>query len=241
MPLASSLLARRHVVCGCCTTLAVSALSARTLAADEPVVVPVEIAPFHTVPTGNKFADVISARIPPGKVGSWHRHVRDFAQIWMGVSETETTVLGEKPVRFSSRKVGQTAFASYASKPLVHNVANVGETEFHVMGIQLKDFSPSEHMLEQRPKPYEVVIDNERLIGWRLTLEPGQAAPSIRQVGLVARFIVQSANVSEAYADGTSHEMYLKHAEFLWLEPAMSRTVANSGKTTLELVDFELK
>ena len=159
----------------------------------------------------------------------------------MGVSETETTILGEKPIRFTSRKVGQTAFSSYASQPLVHNVANVGDTEFHVMGIQLKDFAPSGRMLDQRPKPYETVTNNERLVGWRLTLEPGQTAPPIRQVGLVARFIVQSADVSEMYADGASHEMYLTHAEFLWLEPAMSRTVTNVGKTTLEFVDFELR
>lgn len=241
MPLASHPPGRRQFVCGCCATFAVAALPARTMAADDPVVVPVEMAPFHTVPTGNRFADVISARIPPGKVGSWHRHAKDFAQIWMGVSETETTILGGKPVRFTSRKVGQTAFSNYASQPLVHNVSNVGDAEFHVMGIQLKDFAPDGHVLEQRPKPYESVMNNERLVGWRLTLEPGQTAPSIRQVGLAARFIVQSADVSEVYADGASHEMYLTHAEFLWLEPATSRTIINVGKSTLELIDFELR
>ena len=232
---------RRQVLCGCCAVFGANAL-ARTAAAEaSPTVVPVELAPFHMISVSTNYWDVVSAKIPAGKVGSWHRHSRDFAQIYMATSPTETTILGGQPLSPPPRKIGQFAYINYAKTPLVHNVANVGTGDFHVMAIQLRDFLPGRFTPQARPVPYIVIVENGRLIGWRLTLEPGQKAPLINQSTPAARFVVQSGDIVESYPDQTNHELNLTHADYLSLPAGVSRAISNVGTTVVEIVEFELK
>ena len=232
---------RRQFFCNCCAVWGVATLARTAMAESAPTVVPVELAPFHMVPVSNDYWDVISAKIPAGKVGSWHRHTRDFAQIFLAAAPVEVTNEGGQPFKPAPRTIGQFLYANYVKEPLVHNVANIGTGDFHVMGIQLQNFTPGRFAPRARPAPYAPIIDNERLIGWRLILEPGQKAPMITQSAPAARFTVQSGDVVETYTDQTSHELNLTHADYMSLPAGTSRAISNVGTTVVEIVEFELK
>jgi len=103
------------------------------------------------------------------------------------------------------------------------------------------DALPGRFSPQARTDPYAMVTDNERVRGWRLTLQPGQSAPPVTQAAPGVRFVVQGGDIVEGCPDQKSHELNLGHADFAWQGPGPSRTVANVGDTIMEFVEFELK
>ncbi len=235
----STALGRRQFLCGCCTAIGSAALPSQ-LRAEDPNIVPVEMAPYHILPFKNEYAKFIVSRIPPGKIGSWHRHSRDFAFVYAQAPVVEVANLGKPPAKIS-RKTGEVVFANYSAQPLVHQITNIGEHDFHIMGIELLEGPVGRFTPQDRPPPYVKVMENERLIGWRLVLEPQQSADSIVQSAPAARFVVRSGTFVEGYPDKSSHELNLSAGDFAWIDSGVSREMKNVGSSTLELVEFELK
>ncbi|MGH1569371.1 hypothetical protein ACRAWG_00305 [Methylobacterium sp. P31] len=233
------MMGRRAFLCGCCSAVGYFKLLRPTLAEDINIA-SIEMAPFHMIPFTNEYVRFVNAKIPAGKIGSWHRHTRDFAYVYLEVSPVEATNLGGKPTR-ASRKAGDVVFAPYAKQPIVHQVANIGTADFQVIGIELLEGLSDRFEPQDRPTPYVKVLDNDRIVGWRLILEPDQSAPSIFQAAPAARFVVQSGDVVETYHTGTKHELNLSHSDFAWLNPGSHRSIKNVGTSVVELVEFELR
>ena len=73
---------RRQFLCGCCATLTSVGLGPSfAAAATDQAVVPVESAPFHLQVFENDYVRFLNVLIPPSKVGAYHRHSIDFAQV----------------------------------------------------------------------------------------------------------------------------------------------------------------
>ncbi|MGE7414494.1 hypothetical protein [Methylobacterium tarhaniae] len=231
--------ARRQFLCGCCASFGSAAFLLKTMAGS-PDILPLELAPYHVLPFDNQYARFIVSRIPPGKVGSWHRHLRDFAFVYVQAPLIEVAVLGKDPVR-TTRKVGEVVFANYSKQPIAHQIANIGDHDFHIMGIELLDGPPSRFTPQDRPPPYIKVTENDRIVGWRLVLEPQQSAPSITQAAPAARFVIRPGIFSEVYPEKTRHELNLSQGDFAWIDPGVSRAIENLGNSTIEFVEFEIK
>lgn len=177
MIVGESAVERRWMLCGCCASLAAASVPRFAAAASDPAVVSVEMAPFHIVPFENEYARLLNVKIPAGKVGSWHKHSLDFAQTFLADSPIEVTRLDGKPPSTFHAKVGGVAFTGYSKQLLVHQVANVGDHDFHVLAIEIDDALPGRFSPQARTDPYAMVMDNERVRGWRFILQPGQSAP----------------------------------------------------------------
>ncbi len=241
MSIGRSVVGKRQFLCGCCASLAAASVPRFAAAASDPTIVPVEMAPFHMLPFENEFVRLLNVKIPAGKVGSWHKHSLDFAQVYLGVSPIESTRLDGKPPSPFLPKLGEVVFTGYSKQSLVHQVANVGDGDFHTMAIEILDAPSGRFSPRSRPEPYTMVMDSERVLGWRLILQPGQSAPSITQTAPAVRFVVQGGDIVEGYPDQKSHELNLTHADFAWQSPGSSRSVANVGNSVMEFVEFELK
>jgi len=235
---------RRQFLCGCCATFASVGLGARfAAAATDPVVVPVESAPFHLQAFENEYVRFLNVLIPPGKVGAYHRHSIDFA--WVTVEATdrlEITVL-DKPMELASLKSGQVVFSGYSKAPLIHQVANAGQTSFHVIGIEILDSHPGRFSPSSRTDvpAYTSVLDNERVRGWRLVLQPGESAAVISQTAPGIRMVVQGGDTVESAGDQPDHELNLVRGDFVWQAAGTTRAVRNVGASPVEWVEFELK
>ena len=177
-PRGKAVTGRRQFLCGCCATLASVGLGASfAAAATDPVVVPVESAPFHLEAFENEYVRFLNVLIPPGKVGVYHRHSIDFAQVIIEATDRlEITVL-DKPMGLVSLKTGQVVFGGYSKAPLIHQVANAGQGSLHVKGIEIFNSQPGRFSPSTRTDvpAYTSVLDNERVRGWRLVLQPGES------------------------------------------------------------------
>jgi len=88
---------------------------------------------------------------------------------------------------------------------------------------------------------YKTVLDNERVRGWRLLLEPGQSVAAITQSAPGVRVVVKGGELVENEPGRPDREMSLRLGDFMWQEANVTRAVRNAGTTPIELVEFELK
>jgi hypothetical protein len=127
--------------------------------------------------------------------------------------------------------------------PRTHKASNVGPTPFHNVTVILTrpgpyGFTPSSRTAVHG---YIQILDNERLRGWRVALEPGQSTGEIKQQAPGLRIVIDGGVLAEVVPGQADRGMSLKAREFLWQEAGTTRAVKNTGATRLEFVEFELK
>ena len=88
---------------------------------------------------------------------------------------------------------------------------------------------------------YASIMDNERVRGWRLVLEPGQSAAAVTPQSPGLRVVVSGGEIVESIPGQPDRAMFLRPGEFYWQDPKVTRAVRNRGTTRVELVEFELK
>jgi beta-alanine degradation protein BauB len=94
---------------------------------------PLKAAPdTHKLAFENAFVRVLEVRVPPGKTEPLHSHPRRIV-VYLSDFNTRTTVRGGKP-EDNLRTAGLVRW----SEPLVHTVENIGQTEGHVISVELK-------------------------------------------------------------------------------------------------------
>jgi hypothetical protein len=84
-------------------------------------------------------------------------------------------------------------------------------------------------------------MDNERVRGWRLTLNPGQSAAAITQAAPGLRIVLDPGEIAEAVPGQPDRGMFMKLGEFYWQDAGVTRAVRNIGSTRIEFLEFELK
>jgi mannose-6-phosphate isomerase-like protein (cupin superfamily) len=84
-------------------------------------------------------------------------------------------------------------------------------------------------------------MDNERVRGWRLVLDPGQTSGSYTQSAPGVRIVLDGSEIAEVVPGQGDRGMNLRMGEFYWQDPGVTRAVRNTGTTRLELFEFELK
>ncbi len=86
----------------------------------------------HKLVFENQFVRVLEVRVPPGKTERWHQHGRRVV-VYLSDFHTRSTERGGKPQE-NLRKSGLVRW----SEPVIHQVENIGQTEGHVISVDLK-------------------------------------------------------------------------------------------------------
>jgi quercetin dioxygenase-like cupin family protein len=108
------------------------ALLAMAPPSDDPLD-PNRVAPdTHKIALDNPFVRVLDVRLPPGSVEKRHRHPHGMS-VYFTDWTAKVTVDGKAP-EVRERKAGTFAW----SEAVVHTVENVGQTEGHILRIELK-------------------------------------------------------------------------------------------------------
>jgi len=214
------------------------------VAHSEGPAVPIAQAPFHLPVFKNEFVTVLKIDVPPHRNTGFHTHTVDSVSVNVEEAEMANQLPGEKqtPPQHSTR--GQANFTAYSKQaPRTHKASNMGETPFHNVTFlfnypQPGRFSPSSR---SGVSGYTQIMDNERVRGWRLVLDPGQTAAAITQTAPALRVVLAGSEIAELAPGQPDRGMNLRLGEFYWQDPGVTRAVRNTGTTRLELVEFELK
>jgi len=222
--------------------IAIHPLTTLAQTVEAPVVVPVKKAPFHLPVFSNQLVSLLNVTIPPGRTSGYHRHETDGVFVIVEAARTKSQVLGAELVD-GHLAAGTVLYVGYTGAPGTHQVTNVDATPYHVVGFEIiypepGRFSPS---TRSEAPVYKSVLDNERVRGWRLVLEPGQSASTITTKAPGIRVVMRGGDLVEIEPGQPDRGMSLKVADFMWQEANVTRAVRNAGTSPIELLEFELK
>jgi hypothetical protein len=219
---------------------------AQPAAAQESVVVPVEKAPYHMPIFKNDLAMLLNVYLPPGAgkgASIYHTHSRDQLSVLVQATKMGGQDLGGQPREERVGTRGNANYTAFSKKPMTHRGENVGTTPFQNIVVALLypepgRFSPG---LRANIAGYTQLLDNERVRAWRLVLAPGQTAAAITQSAPGLRVVVDGGDLVESLPGQPDRGMHMRLGDFFWQDAGTTRAVRNSGATTLNLVEFELK
>jgi hypothetical protein len=232
----------KHLIAALFITIACAPIG---LAADQTdVPVPILKAPFHLPVFKNEYVTLLNIYVPPGRNTGFHTHTGDSVSVNIEDADMTNQDFGTPqpaPAQHSQR--GRTAYTDYRKQSRTHRASNVGSTPFHNVSFIFNSpesarFTPSSRA---GAPEYVQVMDNERVRGWRLVLEPGHAAGSITQQAPGLRIIVEGGEIAESVPGQADRGMSPKLGEFYWQDPGVTRVIRNTGMKRIELLEFELK
>lgn len=192
----------------------------------------------------NKFVSMLNANIAAGKTASYHKHSLDMISVVVEWARTRNQVLGENPVEAQTPPpAGTVNYNGYTKNPRTHQVTNVDSKPLHIVAFEIVYGEPGRFSPSSRVEvpDYKTVLDNERVRGWRLLLEPGQSVPAITQSAPGVRVVVKGGELIENEPGQPERGMSLKLGDFMWQDANVTRAVRNAGTSQIELVEFELK
>jgi quercetin dioxygenase-like cupin family protein len=202
-------------------------------------------APFHVPVFTNEYVTFLNINVPPGRNTGYHIHSSDSVSVNIEAADMTNQNLGSSEVGPPARgERGRATFANYTKEGTrTHKASNVGTTPFHNVSFILK--RPGPHGLTPSSRigvrGYTQVLDNERVRGWRVVLEPGQSTGEISQQAPGLRIVIDGGILAEIVPGQADRGMSLRAGDFLWQDAGATRTVRNTGTTRLEFVEFELK
>ncbi len=205
-------------------------------------VVPVEKAPFHMTTFGNEYGRLLNVYIPAGRTASYHKHSTDVVYTFVQGAKIRNQVLGGQPAE-PTIPTGAVNFVGYTKNPGIHQVSNIDTQPFYVAGFEITYLEPGRFSPSSRAEApaYKQVLDNERVRGWRLVLEPGESIPPVTQNAPGFRVVVSGGELVEIEKGLPDRDMILRLGDFSWQEPGATRSVRNTGANRIEFVEFELK
>ena len=233
----------KHLIATSCAAFA-CLVSQVAMAQEEVHAVPIEKAPFHLPVFKNEYVTVLKIDVPPHRNTGYHTHTTDSVSVNIEPADMANQLPGEKQTPPQHSKRGQPNFTAYTNQPpRTHKASNMGETPFHNVSFLLNypkpgRFSPSSR---EGVSGYTQIMDNERVRGWRLVLDPGQTSGSFTQAAPGVRIVLDGSEIAEVVPGQADRGMNLRMGEFYWQDPGVTRAVRNNGTTRLELFEFELK
>jgi hypothetical protein len=212
-------------------------------AQDEGPGVPIEKAPWHLPVFKNDYVTVLKIDVPPGRNTGFHTHSTDSVSVNIEDADMANQNLGGKPTPPRHSKRGGANFTAYSKEPpRTHKASNMGPTPFHNVSFILNYPQPGRFTPSTRDaKGYTQIMDNERVRGWRVALEPGETSAAITQSAPGLRIVLDGGEIAEIVPGQPDRGMNLRLGEFYWQDPGTTRAIRNNGTTRVEFMEFELK
>jgi hypothetical protein len=222
--------------------LVAALVAAWAWAGAEEQVVPAREEPRHRPKLENQHVRVLDVEIPQGDATLFHEHSLDYPYVMV----TGVTLLNQLPGKEPGEVKIQRGLVGYyraSQGAYAHRFTNLGPGAFRAIGIELLQPAAAGNAVAT-PLPestgYRTVLDNERVRGYLLKLVPGQSAGPVTLAGPGIRVVLGGGAIAETSGSAT-RTLELAPAQFAWRARPETLKVENTGSTTVELVEFELK
>ncbi len=225
-------------------SVALLACQAAGVAQDTGMALPLEQAPYHLPVFANEHVLVLKIEIPPGGDTGYHTHVRDSVSVSIEAPDVVNQEAGQAPGPRTRGEPGRVTYVAYSKDPpRTHKNLNVGTTPFRNVSFIFQTPGPRGLTPSSRADvpAYAQVLDNDRVRGWRLALEPGASAAAVRQLSPGIRIVVAGGLIVEQSPGRVDRPMSLRTGEVYWQEPGGPRAIRNAGASRVEILEFELK
>ena len=234
----------KRMVMAVVAALAAAALQGAAAGPDEKPV-PIFKAPYHRPVFSNQYLTLLDVYIPPGRNTGYHIHSQDSVSVNIIAGQQTNQTYGSDKINppGAGGEPGRATFTGYIKEGTrTHKATNVGTTPFHNISFLLTSPAPYKTTPSTRNVTgYTQIMDNERVRGWRVILEPGQSTGQITQTAPGIRVVVHGGEIAEVVPQTADRAWWLGEGQYFWQDPGTTRSIKNIGTTRVEFVEFELK
>lgn len=204
---------------------------------------PVEHASFHQLLFSDADVAILNNLYPPSGDSGFHAHYHDLFYVAIQTSASTGQAFGQALKPGPTLKVGAAGLSTIEGERRVHRVINSDQGPMQFIVIELRRPKPRGDTIASRGSgpQYEQIVDHPRLRAWRLVLQPGQTAAEIEQAGKGVRVVVRGGLLTTIRPGAPDQTLLIASGDAAVQEPGQKRALKNPGKSTIELVEIELK
>lgn len=175
--------------------------------------------PLHRVQFCNEFALVYTVQIPRGAHTHWHRHTQDTVYFAIRDAQVQETLPGQQ-AHLTHAVCGTAVSRPHREKPLIHQVANVGEGLMHMVAAEAHARPPRVQTAALQARGHELAWESPRFRVYQVAgCEPGLEVDYPFYGLLVA---LEPATVdTRAAARAAWSSTPLEAGGWTWMEPPM--------------------
>ena len=210
--------------------------------ADKPVedtegYVEVRDEPRHRRRFENEFVRVYDVLIPVGDTTLYHRHTQDTFYVAVNEATVRDRTWGEPEARTGTAPAGSALCRPHLSRPLIHQVENVGTAEMRLIGAEIKA-SPAVTSPEPLDAPgHSLTLERDRLRVYELALAPGESTgdveygfSSLTVMLTIATLLVRPTGGPERNAGGPERTEVHAPGDVTWLAGPARLSITNVGE-----------
>ena len=208
----------------------------------QQVPVPVEQEPRHWVVFENKYVRIYDALIPPGDITLFHTHSFDNVATTVSGGRLRHDIPGQSPTE-QGPSTGNVSFAYGTKISYTHRIENIGSTplRFVVAELHAPSASPGTPTALEAAPGHRVVLENDRVKVYRVSIEPKQATGIRARTLPWLRISISQGMIAIHEPGKPSKTVQTRPGDYRWHESGITDSIENVGSTTYEATEIEWK
>lgn len=192
--------------------------------------------PHHKNVLENKYVRLLDVWIKPGDTTFFHIHSTPSLFLEFTNSYAGSQIMGKEWTK-DRNVMGTTYYESFANDTLIHRVANLDTSLFHVKDIELlSSYNPN---ITIQPLPFTVIFDNEKAIAYNLTQSSFDKTIINNSRPMIAE-LVEGKEV--IFYDVLNKKMSkILTGKHLYINPNSTFYFSTKENETINMVLFEIK
>jgi hypothetical protein len=195
--------------------------------------------PLHRRRFENQFVRVFDVLVPPGERSLYHRHTEDTVYVVVGAANTVQWIDG-KEVTNSPVEAGHNFCGQHHSKPLIHQVGNLGPSTMRLIGTEIRQAPPHAALPALTDPALTLRRETPRVRSYLATLNPGQAL-SFGERDYYGTLVVIDEGCLDFGGSTGWRSVLANVGDLLWNEGPAPERVVNIGETPMRCLLVELR
>jgi hypothetical protein len=173
---------------------------------------------------------VYDVLVPPGDTTLYHHHTEDTFYVAVNEATVADRTWGADDARTGTAPAGTVMCRPHRSRPLIHQVENVGRGEMRLIGAEIRR-SPAVTTTAALEAPgHELTLEREPLRVYLLTLEPGVSTGEIEYRFSSLTVFLTIATLRLASAGGPETTAIFAPGDVIWRPEPTALSISNVGE-----------
>ncbi|MFZ9387268.1 MAG: hypothetical protein ACO25B_05250 [Chitinophagaceae bacterium] len=198
--------------------------------------VQVRLEPRHKNVFENKYLRLLDVHIAPGDTSIFHIHSTPSFFLRLTNSDVWTQVKGQDWTK-SQRAAGEPSYDPYLNDSLIHRVTNSDTADFHVTDTEI--LSPYYNSHQIKPLPFEVLLDNEKILAYRVSNTSINHNIISKRGPMIAQLV--EGDIILVHDEETKKIKEIKKGGYLYINPESSFHFSAPENEKINLVLLEIK
>lgn len=186
--------------------------------------------PRHRRRFENEFVRVYDVLIPPGDTTLYHHHTEDTFYVAVNEATVRDQTWGSDEARTGTALAGSVLCRPHRSRPLIHQVHNLGTADMRLIGAEIKSSPAVTSSMPLAAPGHTLTLERERLRTYELALKPGESTGDIEYGFSSLTVNLSVASLLIRQPGGPERTMIFAPGDVTWLPGPVRLSITNVGE-----------